>query len=161
MINYFTKYFIVISLTGTFIFQPGCITTSLHIQKPFNHAKGEKFSYQITPGAGITNKTLERMNEFFQIKLANKLSTHGEAPTSKVEITIIKYYLRKDNIRSSIIGMVVGADEISSNVVVRDALTNTSLSEFRVDTTNPTLRGTSQEIIENHVGKIVSCLKGF
>jgi hypothetical protein len=54
---------------------------------------------------------------------------------------------------------MAGADNILSQVTVRDAASGSVLGEFVVESKNPSAWGTSRGLIEEHADKIVSYLK--
>ncbi|MCD2339263.1 hypothetical protein LRH25_02795 [Ideonella azotifigens] len=55
---------------------------------------------------------------------------------------------------------MAGSDNIQSTVRLKDTATGKVLSEFKVESKNPTALFTSRGLIEEHADKIVATLRG-
>ncbi len=72
---------------------------------------------------------------------------------------MINYYMRHGAARA-MVEIMAGSDNIQSRVKIKDSSTGNVLSEFTVQSKNPTAWGTSKGLIEEHADKIVATLKG-
>jgi len=135
----------------------GCAGTSLNVQKSYGPTSGEKFSYAINPKVEVSAEALEIMEARMKSQLGDSLQAAGQSGKT-VEISITNYYMRHGATRA-MVGIMAGADNILSQVTVRDAAGGKILGEFVVESKNPSAWGTSRGLIEEHADKIVSYLK--
>jgi hypothetical protein len=56
------------------------------------------------------------------------------------------------------VGVMAGTDNIKSTIKVKDQETGKALSEFTVESKNPTAWGTARGLIEQHADEIVATL---
>ena len=152
------KYLTVLGLTLCCLVAAGCTDTSLSVQKSFRPTTGDTFSYLITPKVDVSAEALEIMKTRLQSQLADSLQSSPNQPAKKVEIVITNYHMRHGAARA-IMGIMAGSDNILSQVTVRDAVTGAVLAEFVVESKNPSAWGTSRDLIEENIDKIVSYLK--
>ncbi|HYS14747.1 MAG TPA: DUF4410 domain-containing protein [Burkholderiaceae bacterium] len=136
----------------------GCAGTSLNVQKSYGPTSGEKFSYAINPKVEVSAEALEIMETRLKSQLGDSLQASAGQSGKNVEISITNYYMRHGATRA-MVGIMAGADNILSQVTVRDAASGSVLGEFVVESKNPSAWGTSRGLIEEHADKIVSYLK--
>lgn len=130
----------------------GCAGTSLNVQKAYPPATGEQFSYSVNPKVEVSAEALEILDGRLKSQLGN-----ADGAGRKVEIVITNYYMRHGATRA-LVGIMAGADNILSQVTVRDA-GGAVLGEFTVESKNPSAWGTSRGLIEEHADKIARYVK--
>lgn len=152
------KYISVLGISLYCLVIVGCAGTSLTVQKSFTPNSGDKFSYLITPKVDVSAEALEIMETRLQSRLGDSLQSSPDQQAKKIEIVITNYHMRHGAARA-MAGMMAGTDNILTKVTVRDVLTSAILTEFVVESKNPSSTGTSRGLIEEHIDKIVSYLK--
>jgi hypothetical protein len=131
----------------------GCAGTSLSVQKPYSSSSsGQKIAYSVNPKVEVSAEALEILDARLKTQLDG-----GAGADRKVDIVITNYYMRHGATRA-MVGIMAGADNILSQVTVRDA-SGAVLAEFTVESKNPSAWGTSRGMIEEHADKIVSYVK--
>jgi len=138
----------------------GCAGTSMRVQTEYRPVAGEKFRYEIVNMASMSEEALVIMRLRLDGELANKglLATGSQESGRKAEVVINNYYMRHGAARS-LVGVMAGADNITSTVKVKDGKTNAVLGEFVVESKNPTAFGTSRGLIEGHADLIARYLQ--
>lgn len=139
----------------------GCAGTSATIQSEYRVAPGEKLKLQLnTPptaseeGVGILR---ERLNS--QLDANGLLAASGAGTNRAIEVNVTNYYMRHGAARA-LVGIMAGSDNIQSTVKIKDLASGKVLSEFKVESKNPSAWGSSKGLIQNHADKIVATLKG-
>ncbi len=138
----------------------GCAGTSALVKTPYKMVQGEQFNLQLNKTDNISAEGLSILQNRLNDQLtANSLLAGNNTAKRTVEVTITNYYMRHGAARA-LAGIMAGVDNIKSTVKVKDAATGQVLSEFNVESKNPTAWGTSKGLIEQHADKIVAILKG-
>lgn len=153
------QLFLAIALGASTVLT-GCAGTSALVKTPYKVVQGEQFNLQLNKTDNISAEGLSilqnRLNE--QLTASNLLAGNNSANRT-IDVTITNYYMRHGAARA-LAGIMAGVDNIKSTVKVKDATTGQVLSEFNVESKNPTAWGTSKGLIEDHANKIVATLKG-
>jgi hypothetical protein len=137
----------------------GCAGTAANVQTEYRLVQGEKLNLQLITPPNATEEGVKILRE----RLNEQLSTNGLlAPASDtnartIEVTVTKYYVRNGAVRA-MVGIMAGADDIRSTVKVKDSAGKV-LSEYSVESKNPTAWGTSKGLLETHADKIVAILQ--
>ena len=150
----------LLSLVVSCLLIAGCAGTTMRVQTEYRPVAGEKFGYEIVNMAKMSEEALVIMRLRLDGELANKglLATGPQESGRKVEIVVTNYYMRHGAARS-LVGVMAGADNITSTVKVKDGKTNAVLGEFVVESKNPTALGTSRGLVEGHADLIVRYLQ--
>jgi hypothetical protein len=151
------KYIQPILLVITVSIMTGCAGTSLQVQRSYVYDQSDTFLYEIIDNANVTTKGMsifkERLNSQF-----NKMGLSNTKPNKIVEITFINYYMRPGASRA-LVGIMAGADNITSMVTIKEKGTNNIVGNFQVISKNPTATGSAQGLIEQHADEIVNYIK--
>jgi len=151
------------STTGALLFSlvlVGCAGTSVQGGGSYKPTPGQKFVFNISDNARMSPEG----QGIFETRLANQLSGSGQlaSRTDKsartIEVVVENYYMRHGAARA-LVGVMAGADNMRSSVIVKEAGTGTEVGRFRIESTNPTAMGTSRGMIEDHADKIVIYLQ--
>lgn len=137
----------------TLILSVGCMGTKNIIKEEFKIGSYDKFDCKILDYAGVTSQGLE----IFKSKLYNNLRMHSlldESSNKLIEVTFTNYYVRHGATRA-LVGVLAGADNITSKIVIKDKMTNEVYGEFQVVSKNATAMGTARGLIEQHADEIV------
>jgi uncharacterized lipoprotein YajG len=139
----------------------GCAGTSAIVQSEYRPAAGEKFKLELTTPASASPEGVALMRERLnrQLDASGLLAGAGDAPRRALQVTVTNYYMRHGATRA-LVGVMAGSDNIQSNVTVKDLASGKTVSEFKVESKNPSAWGTSKRLIEDHADKIVATLKG-
>lgn len=150
----------LLSLVVSCLFVAGCAGTSMRVQTEYRPVAGEKFRYDIVNTANVSEEALVIMRLRLNSELTNKglLATGSQESGRKAEIIITNYYMRHGAARA-LVGVMAGADNITSTVKVKDEKTSAVLGEFVVESKNPTALGTSRGLIEGHADLIARYLQ--
>lgn len=141
-----------------FAMSAGCAGTSMRVMKQYEATAGERFNYEIVTKVEVPEKALEIVRARLDSELSNSnLLAVGNNGTRKIEIIFTNYYMRHGATRAAV-GIMAGADKIATTVLIKDR-SNSVISEFTVDSKNPSAWGSSRGLIEGHVDKIVNYLK--
>jgi len=140
----------------------GCAGTAAIVQSEYRLAQGEKFKLQLTAPAAASEEGITILRERLTSQLSSNglLATAADASARTVEVTVTNYYMRHGATRA-MVGIMAGADNIQSAVRVKDPASGKVLSEFTVESKNPTAWGTSRGMIEDHADKVVETLRGM
>jgi len=139
----------------------GCAGTSATVNSEYRLAQGEKVKLQLsTPStASEEGATIFRDRLTAQLVGRGLLAGASDGSSKTLEVTMNNYYMRHGAARA-MVGIMAGADNIQSTVKVKDQATGKALSEFTVESKNPTAWGTSRGLIEEHADEIVATLAG-
>lgn len=135
----------------------GCVGTDLQEKQSYTANQSDSFSYEIIE---TDNVSAEGMS-IFKNRLDSKLSALGlsdQNPNKTVEITFKNYYMRHGAARA-LVGIMAGADNITTEVTIKDKSTGAVLGSFQVVSKNPTATGTARGLIEQHADKIANYIK--
>lgn len=141
----------------TVIFATGCAGTKVTIQQDFNYKEAELFAYQIIDQASVTETGMS----IFKSQIDNNLKLLGlidEDSNNVIEITFTNYYMRNDTTRA-LVGVLAGADNITSNITIKEKDTGNVIAKFQVVSKNPTAMGTARGLIEEHANKITDYIR--
>ena len=139
----------------------GCAGTAAIVQSEYRLAQGEKLKLQLNtpPDASEEGMAIMRERLTSQLTANGMLAAMSDASNRAVEVNVTNYYMRHGATRF-FAGGFAGADNIQSTVKVKDMTNGKVLSEFKVESKNPTAWGTSKGLIEDHADKIVAILMG-
>lgn len=139
----------------------GCAGTAAIVQSEYRLAQGEKLKLQLTapPTASEEGVTILRERLTSQLSSNGLLATASDASARTIEVTVTNYRMRHGATRA-MVGIMAGADNIQSTVKVKDQASDKVLSEFTVESKNPSAWGTSRGLIEEHADKVVATLQG-
>lgn len=141
----------------------GCVGTNLVVDQPYSYQPTDAFSYEIVDKANVTDKGMS----IFKSKLDQNLSqlglqqgdNQGAAGSNRViEITFNNYYMRHGAARA-LAGVMAGADNITSTVLIKDKESREVLSRLQVESKNPTATSSARALIEQHATKITDYIK--
>lgn len=139
----------------------GCAGTSASVKSEYRLAQGEKLKLQINSSPLVTPQGMT----IFQERLTNQLSDSAllaspdDTSSKVIDITVTNYYMRHGATRA-LVGIMAGADNMQSTIQIKDPKAESVLSEFKVESKNPSAWGTSKGMIEEHADKIVETIKG-
>lgn len=139
----------------------GCAGTSAIVQSEYRLAQGEKVKLQLSTPPTASEEGMAILRERLTTQLSSNalLAGGSDASNRTVEVIVTNYYMRHGAARA-MVGIMAGSDNIQSTVKIKDSSTGNVLSEFTVQSKNPTAWGTSKGLIEEHADKIVATLKG-
>jgi hypothetical protein len=154
------KALAAILITST-VLLGGCAGTSATLKSEYRLAQGEKVKLQLhTPqGASTEGMSILRERLVLQLSASGLFAGANDATARTLDVNVTNYYMRHGATRH-MVGILAGADNIQSTVTIREAATGKVLSEFKVESKNPTGWGTSRGLIQEHSDKIVEMLKG-
>ena len=137
-----------------------CAGASLRVDRPYQPSPGQKFTYEIVNKAQVPAEGLGILEARLATQLTGSglLTSRTDKSARTVEIVIENYYMRHGATRA-MVGVMAGADNILSTVIVKEAGSGEVLARFQVQSSNPTALGTSRGLIEEHADKIVNYLK--
>jgi hypothetical protein len=137
----------------------GCAGTKMSVQAPYQPTQGAALAYVVNPKVEVSDEALGILRQRLDSQLrASGLLASSAGASKQVEISIVNYYMRHGATRA-LVGVMAGADNMQSSVIVKDSTTQAVLGEFKVESSNPTAMGTSRGMIEDHADKIVAYLK--
>lgn len=147
-------------LVAASAFLAGCAGTSAIVQSEYRLAQGEKLKLQLSAPPTASEEGMAILRERLTTQLSSNALLAGASDTSSrtVEVTVTNYYMRHGATRA-LVGIMAGADNVQSTVKVKDFSTGKILSEFNVESKNPSAWGTSRGMLEEHADKIVETLK--
>lgn len=147
-------------LVASSSFLAGCAGTSAVVNSEYRLAQGEKLKLQLTAPATASEEGVAILRERLTNQLSSNalLATPGRASLRTVEVNVTNYYMRHGAARA-LVGVLAGVDNIQSTVQVKDSKTGKVLSEFKVESKNPSAMGSAKGLIEQHADKIVEILK--
>lgn len=131
----------------------GCISTKLEVLHGYTLNQSDSFSYDIIEKAKVSPEGMS----IFKTRLDFQLEALGLSklnPNKIVEITFNNYYIRHGAVRA-LVGIMAGADNITTEVTIKDKSTGAVLGKFKVVSKNPSADGTARGLIEQHADKIV------
>jgi hypothetical protein len=138
----------------------GCSTTASVFRSEYRARPNEKLTLKLSTPMEFdeTGALIFKYRLTTQLASSHLLSTSPSQGTKTLEINVNYYYMRSDGKRF-FAGVFAGADNIQSTVKVKDPTTGKVLSEFNVESKNPTAWGTTRGMIEDHADKIVEVLR--
>ena len=147
-------------LVAASAFLAGCAGTSAIVQSEYRLAQGEKLKLQLSAPPTASEEGMAILRERLTTQLSSNALLAGASDTSSrtVEVTVTNYSMRHGATRA-LVGIMAGADNVQSTVKVKDFSTGKILSEFNVESKNPSAWGTSRGMLEEHADKIVETLK--
>lgn len=131
----------------------GCAGTSLSVQRPFVPAVGERFEYELVPQVEMAADALVMLDTRLKAQLVDKGPASPGGMVRKVEITITRYLTRTP------VGVEAPANDIVSQVTVRDAASGAVLGAFSVESKNPGTWRTTRVLLEEHADRIARYLR--
>jgi Domain of unknown function (DUF4410) len=139
----------------------GCAGTAARVQSDYRLAQGEKVKLLLTAPPTATEQGLQILRDRLTMQLSNNglLAPTSDASARTLEVVVTNYSLRHGAARA-MLGILAGTDNLQSTVTIKDQTTGNTLSEFVVESKNPSAWGTSRGLIEEHADKIVETLKG-
>lgn len=139
----------------------GCAGTAARVQTEYRLGQGEKLKLQLTAPPTATEEGLRILRERLTTQLSNSglLAQTSDGSARIVEVVVTNYSLRHGAARA-MLGILAGTDNLQSSVKIKDQVTGRALSEFVVESTNPSAWGTSQGLLQQHADQIVETLKG-
>ena len=139
----------------------GCAGTAASVKTEYRLAQGERLSLQVTAPPTITDEGLQILKAKLTAQLTEaSLLADASATSGRIlDVTVTNYTMRHGAARA-LLGIMAGSDNIQSTVKVKDRVTGAVLSEFSVESKNPTAMGTSRGMIETHADTIVETLRG-
>jgi len=139
----------------------GCAGTSATVKSEYRLVQGEKVKLQLSTPSTASEEGVS----IFRDRLTSQLSSRGllagasDGSNRTLEVTVNNYYMRHGAARA-MVGIMAGTDNIQSTIKVKDQATGKALSEFTVESKNPTAWGTARGLIEEHADEIVATLTG-
>ncbi len=128
----------------SWIFLTGCAETALRVNAPYAPTVNQKFIFEIENKSAMPDETLEMFREELtdQLIAAQLLTSNTDTTARPLHIVI----------------EVAGDDNISSSVIVKDAITGAALAKYQVESHNPAPWGKPRGLIAEHTAKLVSYL---
>jgi hypothetical protein len=123
--------------------------------------QGEKFAMRVSTTTNPTEEGLQILRERLTSQLASAglLATSTDDSPKTIDVVVQHYYMRHGATRA-LVGIMAGADYVQSTVRVLDASTGKALSEFIVESKNPTGWGTSRGMLQDHADKVIETFRG-
>jgi hypothetical protein len=153
-----TKFLSAILITFSTILA-GCAGTSATVKSQYHLVKSDKLELLLnTPP-----EAKEEAVTIFKDRLMSRLSSNellagpGDTSSKTLEVTVTHYYMRPGAARA-LVGLMAGVDNIESTVTIKDRVSGNTLSEYTVESSNPSAWGTSRGLIEDHADEIVKTL---
>ncbi|MDK2124713.1 DUF4410 domain-containing protein [Parachitinimonas caeni] len=139
----------------------GCAGTAAVVRSEYRLSEGEKVAFTVSAPADLGEEARGILNARLTEKLtANSLlATTADASARELEIQVTNYRMRHGAARA-LLGIMAGTDNIQSTIKVKNKASGAVLSEFQIESKNPTAWGTSKSMIEEHADKIVDTLVG-
>lgn len=128
----------------SWIFLTGCAATSLRVNAPYKPSVNQKFIFEIENKGAMPDEALVMFREELtdQLIAAQLLTTSTDTTARPLHIVI----------------EMGGADNISSSVIVKDAITGAALARYQVESHNPAPWGKPRGLIAEHTAKLVNYL---
>ncbi|MFV8781139.1 DUF4410 domain-containing protein [Microbulbifer sp. SA54] len=140
------------------IIMSGCVGTNLNVVQGFAYQASDSFSYEIIDQASVTDKGMSIFKNQLNTKFQALGLVNGTEPNKVVEITFTNYYMRHGAARA-LAGVMAGADNITTTVIIRDLQTDSVVGQMEVVSKNPTATGSARGLIEGHADKIAMYIK--
>jgi len=139
----------------------GCAGTAARVQSEYRATQGEKLELRLAAPPSATEEGLQILRDRLTSKLSNEalLATSPASATRTLDVTVTHYRIRHGAVRA-MVGIMAGTDNVQSIVRIKDPANGVILSEFSVESKNPTAWGTSRGLLEDHADKIFEILKG-
>jgi hypothetical protein len=140
----------------------GCAGSSAIVQSEYRLAQGETLRLQLAAPPSASEEGVSILRERLTLQLSDSglLATTADVSPRTIEVTVTNYYMRHGATRA-MVGIMAGADNIQSTVKVKDPVSGKILSEFTVESKNPSAWGTSRGLIEGHADKVVETLRSM
>lgn len=135
----------------------GCVGTNLTIDQSYSYKNSDSFSYEVIDKASVTEKGMTIFKSQLDSKL-EQLGLAGGNANKLVEITFNNYYMRHGAARA-LVGVMAGADNITSTVIIKDKVSGTIVGKLQVVSKNPTATGSARSLIQQHADKIATYIK--
>ena len=139
-------------------FLSGCVGTNLDVVQGFTYQPSDSFSYEIFDEAKVTAKGMSIFEDRLISNFDKMGLSLGQESNKVVEITFTNYYMRHGAARA-LAGVMAGADNITTTVIIRDLQTGGIVGQIKVVSKNPTATGSARGLIEGHADKIASYIK--
>lgn len=158
------KKIIAVLLITASALMTGCAGTSSTMKKAYSLPQGEKLKLDISTTGDATKDVSDQGMSIFkdrlieQLTASNLLAGDTDASNKTIEVVVTNYYMRHGATRATV-GIFAGADNVQSTVKVKNTKTGEYLSEFTVESKNPTAWGTAHGMIQDHADEIVATLK--
>lgn len=148
--------FAILVLVAAWTALAGCAGTGATVRSRYELAQGEKLSLQLVTPPTATQEGAKILRERLTAQLAQNNVLALGASTRTLEVTVTNYRIRHGATRA-MVGIMAGADNVQSSVKLKDA-DGKVLSDFSVESKNPTAWGTTKGLLEEHADKIVDTL---
>jgi hypothetical protein len=139
----------------------GCAGTSAMVRSEYKLSQGEKVTYMLTAPEDMA----EEARGIFRARLTEKLTSGGllsgasDTDARELDIQVTNYRMRHGAARA-LLGILAGSDNMQSMIGIKNKTTGAVLSEYEIESKNPSAWGTSKGMIEDHADRIVDTLAG-
>jgi hypothetical protein len=153
------RKFAVAMMLASGVLMAGCAGTAAVVQSEYRLAQGEKLKLQLNPLPAASEQGMAILQARLTTRLSSAalLADAGDVSSRTLEVTLTNYYMRHGAARATV-GILAGADNVQSRAQVKDPVTGKVLSEFSVESKNPSAWGSSKGLLEEHADKIVDTL---
>ena len=131
-----------------------CAGTSVSVQKPYEPSARSKVSYAVKTTAKVTDNGLQIFRERLEERLRTEQLLGDSSAVRTVEIDIVSYRVRHGATRA-LVGVMAGADNVRSSILIKDTQTGSVVGQFAVESKNPTATSSARLLIEGHADAIV------
>ena len=138
----------------------GCAGTAARVQSDIRLSPGEKLNFKIATPATMSEEasTIFRERLAAQLSGGGLLASNADKSARTLDVGVTTYNMRHGATRA-LVGIFAGTDKMLSTIKIKDTANANTVSEFVVESSNPTAWGTSRGMIEDHADKIVETLK--
>ena len=147
-------------LAASFSLMAGCAGTAARVQSDIRLSPGEKLNFKIATPAPMSEEatTIFRERLTAQLTSGGLLASSADKSARTLDVEVTTYNMRHGAARA-LAGIFAGTDKMQSTIKIKNAANANAVSEFVVESKNPTAWGTSRGMIEDHADKIVETLK--
>lgn len=138
----------------------GCAGTTAQVQSDFRLAAGEKLNLKLATPSTMSDQGVTIFRERLKTQLTSSglLAANADKSVRTLDVGVTTYDMRHGAARA-LAGIFAGTDKMLSTIKINDAVSGNVVSEFVVESKNPTAWGTSKGLIEDHADKIVETLQ--
>ncbi|PQA77564.1 DUF4410 domain-containing protein [Rhodoferax sp. TS-BS-61-7] len=139
----------------------GCAGTAAKTQSSYQLQPNDKFKLRLNTPTDTNQEAVTILRNRLTDQLAKNglLAPESDASARTLEVNVTNYRMRHGSARA-LAGIFAGKDNIQSTTKIKDATNVGTISEFAVESTNPSAWGTSRGLIEEHADTVVQTLKG-
>lgn len=139
----------------------GCAGTAAKSQSSYKLQPNDKFKLQLNTPTEANQEAVTILRNRLTDQLAKNglLAPATDASARTLEVNVTNYRMRHGSARA-LAGIFAGKDNIQSTTKIKEANNGGAISEFAVESTNPSAWGTSRGLIEEHADTVVQTLKG-